>query len=279
MKFSQRLGILKIKNTIQLDSIDDDLRIGLWNVLHQECWEELDRRVSRFGGSSETIKEVFYPQLWRDFFIKALDDLHVHDPRASIFVREWFFSAKWYEVYDFLEFVAVNFPFRDYRLRFTTRCNMMLKRELSGFRFVETWLTPITSEEELESIERAIENEDKFSSVRVHLKHALALLSDRKQPDYRNSIKESISAVEALCKLATDKSRATLDEALTQLSRQYPLHPAIRKAFSALYGYTSDADGIRHALLIENALDLDDAKFMLVCCSAFVNFVLEKISK
>jgi len=44
------------------------------------------------------------------------------------------------------------------------------------------------------------------------LSRALELLSDRKQPDYRNSIKESISAVEATCQVFASKSRATLGD-------------------------------------------------------------------
>jgi hypothetical protein len=45
---------------------------------------------------------------------------------------------------------------------------------------------------------------------------------------------------------------------------------------SALYGYTSDSSGIRHALQDEPNLDFVDAKFMLVACSAFVNYLTDK---
>jgi hypothetical protein len=51
---------------------------------------------------------------------------------------------------------------------------------------------------------------------------------------------------------------------------------AIKKSFSALYGYTSDADGIRHAMLDEASLTFTDAKYMLIACTAFINYVLGK---
>ena len=57
------------------------------------------------------------------------------------------------------------------------------------------------------------------------------------------------------------------------------MHPALNKAFSTLYGYTSNAKGIRHALLEESTLDFEDAKFMLVACSAFINYLKVKASK
>jgi hypothetical protein len=55
--------------------------------------------------------------------------------------------------------------------------------------------------------------------------------------------------------------------------------PAPEEAFVKLYGYTSDADGIRHALMDESDLASEDAKFMLVLCSAFVNYLLAKAAR
>jgi len=68
----------------------------------------------------------------------------------------------------------------------------------------------------------------------------------------------------------------TLGQAMKQLETKLGLHAAPKRAFSSLYGYTSDAGGIRHALL--DALDLafEDAKFMLVSCSAFINYLIAK---
>ncbi len=68
-------------------------------------------------------------------------------------------------------------------------------------------------------------------------------------------------------------------QALKILEENVGLHPALKKAFNNLYGYTSDAKGIRHALLEEAELYPEDAKFMLVSCSAFVNYLVSKISK
>ena len=37
-----------------------------------------------------------------------------------------------------------------------------------------------------------------------------------------------------------------------------------------------DADGIRHAMLEESNLSYIDAKFMLVACTNFINYLIEK---
>jgi hypothetical protein len=65
------------------------------------------------------------------------------------------------------------------------------------------------------------------------------------------------------------------------LEKRINFHPALKEAFDKLYGWTSDAEGIRHGLglMEEPNLEFEDAKFMLVACSAFINFLLEKAAK
>ena len=100
-----------------------------------------------------------------------------------------------------------------------------------------------------------------------------------KKPDYRNSIKESISAVEAICRLISNDPKATLGPAVKQVSAKAPFHPAFEKGLAALYGFTSDEDGIRHSLLEESHLDHSDAQFMLVLASGFCSFLLGKCAE
>ena len=107
------------------------------------------------------------------------------------------------------------------------------------------------------------------------------MLRNRKNPDYRNSIKESISAVEAICKKITGDKKATLGKALNSIEKtgKVELHSALKESFSKIYGYTSGTNGIRHALLDEDKLAFEDAKFMLVSCSAFINYLVIKSNK
>ena len=137
----------------------------------------------------------------------------------------------------------------------------------------------ISSSDEVDEIENAIEKSTPYYGVKQHLSKAITLLNDKKNPDYRNSIKESISAVESLCATISRDKNATLGVALRGLEKRGVLHPALKSAFSSLYGYTSDADGIRHALMEESNLTSADARFMLISCSAFVNYVIASATK
>jgi hypothetical protein len=145
---------------------------------------------------------------------------------------------------------------------------------MSAWRIVGSEISKLTSEEEISAIEEALTPINQQDAVSTHLATALKHLSNRQSPDYRNSIKESISAVEALCRIITDNPKATLGKALDQLAAAgVNVHPSLKGAFDKLYGYSSDASGIRHSLSGEETLDYDDAKFMLVSCSAFVNLL------
>jgi len=265
VRFSERMGITPVRDTIQEESMDDALRNGLWNMFYAlYSWRRAhDEHPGLFG------------RVCADCFKEPLDTLPRRFDEASDFIRRRYFEFDWHEVYDFIQFVADDLEDpRDERFRDV--CNTILKREMSAYRFVGGQLTRITSEEEIAAIEEALQVPDPYSPVRSHLAQALALMSDREAPDYRNSIKESISAVEALCIIIAGETKATLGKALSTLEEQYPLHGALKSAFSSLYGYASGADGIRHALLDEDELQFEDAKFMLVACSAFVNYMIAK---
>jgi len=277
MKFSQRYGYTPVKSAIQLESIDEELRNALWSVLKLHYWDSVywndeilnRRRLLSNAGNEHML--AFCQRLWLHFFKKPLDTLPNDFDEVYGRLRKFFFESKWYEVYDFIEFVAQEYPEERRNAEFAHAVNIFLEREVAGYRFVEGHIVQITATEEIDAIETA--TAAKKGPVREHLERALQLLSDRRAPDYRNSIKESISAVEALAQSSSTSHKGTLGELLKQLARIHPLHPALEAAFTKLYGYTSDANGIRHALLDEDRVTFEEAKFMLVACSAFINYV------
>ncbi|WP_276756137.1 AbiJ-NTD4 domain-containing protein [Pseudoalteromonas marina] len=277
MLFSKRKGFTPVKDTIQKETMDDQLRHGLWNSIHLCIWENISYNNYQQNFQSANIYSLFQ-FYWHELFGLPLDNLPTTIGLAHKIVRDHFFKGEWYAVYDFIEFTANHCP-DNLSEGFIDFTNQILEKELSAYRFIGGQLTDITSEEEIECIESAIHIPSIYKSVTDHLKTSLSFISDRKSPDYRNSIKESISAVESLCKIITDDPKSTLGAALKKIEKKHQLHPAFKSALSSLYGFTNDSGGIRHALLEEDTTSYSDAKFMLVSCSAFVNYLLGKISE
>jgi hypothetical protein len=216
--------------------------------------------------------------LWDVFF--HLRDDEIPQRSTQKWIKEWFFGARWFDVYNFVEFMLNHLQtfvgLDDERARKAEgSLNHYLERQLSGYRAIHGVLAPISSQAEVDEVEQAATPVAGFQGVAKHIQTALELLGKKPEPDYRNSVKESISAVEAAVKLLTGEKSGGINTALAILEKKRHLHPEFKKGVSALYNYTSDEDGIRHAILEEATTDFPEAKFMLVACSAFANFLID----
>jgi len=275
-RFSLRRGLKPSKVDIQSDFMDDDLKNSLWNALTMHYWSKMSMGIPLYANREI---HLLFQNIWSEHFKQPIDTIP-HKPYDALeLIRKLFYGFQWYEVYDLIEFIANSYEDDDVNQNFMEDCNNILTRELSAFRFVGGFLTEITSEQEIAEVEKALHVP--LDPVKEHLECALKLMSNKKKPEYRNSIKESISAVEAACKRISGSKKAGLSDALNSIEREgkVKLHPVLKSAFEKLYGYTSSDTGIRHALVDESNFDSEDAKFMLISCSAFINYLVVKASK
>ena len=279
MLFSQRQGLKPVIKDLQVKEMDLELRNRLWNLLNIHYWKNYKHKTSNYvhGSNLEALLNAY----WHSFFKWPIDEIPSNFYTALSVLKDEFYKFQWNQVFDFIEFTikVSDYEFAQlFATLFVLDCNKILEEENSAYRIIDNQLVEITSVAELESIEEALNNSIPFPGVNTHLSSAIQHLSNREHPDYRNSIKESISAVEAICQIITGDKSATLGKALNILERQMNLHGALKAGFSSLYGYTSDAEGIRHALLDEPTLTFVDAKYMLVTCTAFINYILGHVA-
>ncbi len=278
MRFSQRIGKRKVKVELEKENLSPELKNSLWTLVLELTIDSKKDDVERYSSGTYSERSKFFRSVWIHFFKRPIDNLakdydQVNYWEATNVIRKWYYEADWDLALDFIEF-CVNYDESAYSNLF----NNFLKREMSAYRFVDGNLVEINSKEEIQEIETAIKNSGKFNSVKTHLKRALELYADKKNPDYRNSIKESISAVESLSKIIVNNDKTTLGQALKLIEKKHTIPGSLKSAFSSLYGYTSDAGGIRHSLLEKGVqIDLEEARFMLIACSAFVNYLISKI--
>jgi AbiJ N-terminal domain 4 len=271
--FSQRKGLKPLQKLVQIDSIDPELRNRLWNALYDDLLIHAPYILHHTRKTQADRAHRFACIVWGDFFKQRSDAAPPHKQCANP-LRQHFEKAEWNEVYDLMEFSLLNLP-TELVEPITNQWNRVLEEENAGYRIIDGEVVEITATHEIAEIEQALSSP--ITAVQEHIRAALACLSDRSNPSYRNAIKEAISAVESVSKLVTGEK--TLGAALKTIRDTIHLHPTLEKGFNALYGYTSDEGGIRHALLAESTVDSADARFMLVACSAFVNFVIAKASE
>ena len=270
--FSEKYGY-KPEKTIQHECISDELRCRVWNLFSQQEIKAgglASKRLSQAMNGEPTIEEKIVDRM--GFLIDpTTKDLSAEAQLKNKILR--FFS--WFEVYDFID-IHLSFLAGSDRAERIKQYNELLEQEKAGYRIVAGEVTPITNKSEIHAIEQAATTP--YQSVNQHVKKALALYADIKAPDYENSVKESISAVEAMCCITgMSGTQATLGAAIKKLKDSgVHIHSAMERAFLALYGYTSDENGIRHGGIDFTSVPAGDAKYMLVSCSAFVNYLIEK---
>lgn len=268
--FSERQGFGAARTIAQLNGMDDALRNSIWNLLLRFYDSGAWGYISRIAGDG--------------FFKFAVDKIPTGNDTARAWFRNLFFALPWNRVYDLVEFLCLKSPnVRGVSAESMRRSlNLVLERECSGYRFIGDILAPISDELEVVSVEDSLEKAGRlrFIGAAEHIRSSAQLLSQKPVPDYRNSMKEAISAVESVAKQLAGKTSGGLADALATLETNMQLHGALKQGFIKLYGYTSDEGGIRHAI-IDDIPDLgyDEAKYMLVSCSAFVNYLLAKHEK
>lgn len=270
--FSQRKEIVPVADVIQVNGMNDALRNSLWNVLDVALWSS-DHFLYISHGPSGI--DLFSKDLWFNYFKKPIDTRPESSSGKLKQIREYFFKCEWNEVYDFIEFVVSAYSRSMPQL--SRMFNRILERESSGYRLVAGHVVDITSEQEVQMLEEAI-RDTRFAGVAAHLDRALELLANREHPDYRNSIKESVSAIESMARIVADNPKATLPEALKALEKNGRLHTALKDGFVKLYSYTSDEQGIRHAMLDEPDISAADAHFFLLSCTSFANYLKAQLT-
>ena len=271
MRFSERKGFVKVKTLVQREDIDPPLRNGLWNVLYSKLFTNMNFIYPNSPYQPAAI-EKYVESLWLSHFKVPLDQAPQGVDNQVATIRDFFFKANWFQIYDLIEFTVswCNNP-----PDIVAALNRVLEAELSAYRIVKGTVVEIVSETELQAVDEALSQKE-FDGAAKHLQRAVELLFDRTNPDVRNSIKESISAVESAARIITKNPKATLGDALKCIEQHTPVHPALKEAFSKLYGYTSDTGGIRHAMIGDPKVTKADAQFFLISCSAFINYLKAK---
>lgn len=283
--FSDRRKIQPLNTNIQLTDFDERTRIGIANLIRE--WYEADYFYE--------YREWFCEKIAKDIFNEYINDgiREIIEYRNDDFLKLYLYFPICQSSYDgvltMVEYITLLFSYAqlDYNsknygglsFKYKEEINNLFEREFVGYRFIGGEITPISDDVEVGIICESLDIQ--FDGCKAHIKKAVHLLSDRNTPDYKNSIKESISAVEAICRIIAKNEKATLGEALSKLEQNgLKLHPSLKKALGALFGYTSDEGGIRHSEgMLESDVTFEEAKFMLVSCCAFVNYLIAEYGK
>ena len=286
LTFSQREGKAPLPEPMRLEYIPQKFR--------QDIWWRIDSEISRSSNGEHYEGHFSYgPQFITEYNLGRVlylykyrvleqfhDEIKSYEPvECREFYKEFIRSRDYHQVLTLIEFVLRN----EY-------CSEPLRESLAiAFNqtpiayFVDVKgelpaIMPRPSSETGAATKQAIEtiHEGGMDGAATHLRQAAEHINARQ---YADSIADSISAAESAARIIDPKASKTLGPALDSLERVGLLkHTALKEAFKKLYGYTSNEQGIRHALLDKDSADvgLDEAVFMFGACASFAAYLVSK---
>lgn len=216
------------------------------------------------------------------------DDYYLSHTPAIEVLRNLVMNISWYRFYDTVETVAEriididdadsftqsrkieSFSFSAYRQRVNelfSEYNVDWKMNESGQ--LELPLPPFL-EDKVKSTEDRLA--DQFRPARVHFAkaRAFALGSHR---DAENSIKESISAIESICKTFYPDA-TTLGDALKMMRKDGSVSSMLITIVEKFYAYANAEPAVRHGSNKDSAVLEHDAELALHFAAAFIRTLI-----
>jgi hypothetical protein len=270
--FSQRAGLEPIPHQLKLGEVSLELR----RLIDYYISLEIDRTSSqRYDGiffndhcrrTAQDLHVLFFEQSIDTF----TSEVYATKQRLKPFIK----SASIGKLFDMIEFFVWH-----------RGCSNELKSDLTeafvsaraAYRiFDNKYIAAIGTEEQASAFERAVADAEAKNATAAR-KQLIAAGVALRNSDWAGSVRESIHAVEAIA-VRLAPGTGTLGAALKVLEQQGHLHGSLKAAFGSLYGYSSDEEGVRHALVFADEAQVDeaDALFMLGACASFVSYLLTR---
>lgn len=291
--FSERYGYIARK--LQYEYLNEFSKAHLWDEINYYFLQKAQNMHDESDHEYKIDKECFvhassfYYNLHRNFWGKSNDDF-LHEPsRATSGIKNVVMNTMWHNVFDVIEalirisdeLIPNKKRHKAFLKEFHAAINNVFQEQRCAYRLIDGVILPNVNNIEVVTITNALVDTDSIMTVNAHLEQAIKHYSDRQNPDYRNAIKESISALESLLKIIAGTRSATFDGALKSIVRNNTvvINEQLQESMKSLYAWTNSEGGVRHGLKGDSKIDNDDAKLAITSCCSYVSYLIAKAIK
>lgn len=273
LSFSQAEGLQPLPAPLALNVLSKEFRALLWNKLYnRSSWNP--------RADSGTHYRNWINLDWlialRDWHVKA-DHKPVDEFDPQLTIQLQLLKIKVYDLriaplFDFLTFLM-----RHRKLSYLEPDMIEIFEESRvAYRIADKTIFPSATPEEGAVVSAAFVAiaGDVYAGARSHLRSAAEALNAGLWAD---AVRESIHSVESVSKVIEPRGQ-TLADALKKLNHSGNLNPNLSRGLEALYNYTSDEKGVRHAKVFSSETNVDrtDATFMFGACAAFISYLIAR---
>lgn len=275
LPFSKRNGYVPVVPEFASGILPVNVRTWFWNYLHKAATYGFHGEEWASAGQ---LYSDFCVKIWCDYLKQRMD---LYTPSKYKEVVSNLVLNERVPVHITIDFIEEIFAGRHFQNEAFTILGIEefkdnLERENAPFRYIDGQVVEINSSHEAYAVEQACECP--FAAPQNHIKAALRFLKEDDAAAWRNSIKESIAAVESAFEELVghrENSVGAYLKAAEKLKLAIELHACFQQGLASFYNWTSSDQGIRHPLDEDARVPTkNDATFMLVVCSAAVNMLL-----
>lgn len=278
LSFSQAQGHEALPRALKLEELPCATRVQIWNLFYVHLEKSANPPwmadgPRRLNGD------------WADLLLKVhvqhdnrpIDEWDDRFKRVCRLVRHRIETLPFNRVFDLVQYVLRQ---PECPVEFRRRMQEIFAGGRLAYRILGSsvpTIVPAATEAEGEAIAATIRelSQAGLAGGETHLRQSATCIN---RGDWAGSLRESIHAVESVArKLAREKTKS-LTQAINLVDEDIALHPRLKQACKMLYRYTSDEQGIRHALLDRTRANvgMDEALFMLGACASFASYLWRK---
>jgi hypothetical protein len=278
--FSDRNEIKPIPKIIQFDTFSSETRIVLFNAVIRILHHQIVTLNLNVDELCKNIVEDLFNEVFDSFdhkFYNLTADilkLFKYEPYDSVLTMIEFLCQLVYESPEQCR-IRNHYDvfFMDSYLNTYDVMNDCFENEFLGYRFVGDQIIKITNKDEIATIVESTKTP--YDNVNESISKSISLLSETSKKDFENSIKESVLAVEQLLNIILKTEGVTLGKAMEQILAKAEIDEHLRDTIKSIYKYASNSNGIRHGNNKEKkTVSFEEAKFILVLCSATINYLV-----
>ena len=281
LSFSHAQGYEDVPGPLKLEELPRDARTQMWNLF----FEHIRRSTRTVKDSLGVFTSTLLASPWDDILLAKhrhldrgpLDEWNPEFSGIRQSLREYLENRPFNKVFDLIQFV-MRHPecpralIKQMKATFA-ECRLAYTIDVEPPPTIIPAVTPEEGTAVAESLRQL--REAGLDASAAHLREASGSIN---ASDWVGAVRESIHAVESVARQLDPAASRTLGPALDSLRKRGRLHPALKKAFGELYGYTSDEQGIRHSRLdqMKSPVGQDEAVFMLGACASFSSYLWRK---
>ena len=276
--FSDRNSLDPISKEMQFKDFSAGTRMALFNALKNIMSVQIETRSLNTDRITKIIVEDVFNEQYKKYSVDyddVMDDIYeifqTEDYHVLITIIEFLCNLVFETENQFLERYHNDYSLISYYTDTRKQMNDAFEDEYVGYRFVNENIVPITNDSEIETIEQA--SQTPYERVNESISKAIRYISETGNKDYKNSVKESITALEQLLNIVLNTSGLTLSNAVEQLSQKVEIDGDLKASIKSMYNFASNVNGVRHGNNKNNDnITFDEAKLVLLFCSSTVNY-------